>query len=60
MSLDTQLVNLPLHKARKFAEPARNIFKTKMLPQNISILCRRSLGRIDNVALKRRALFTVE
>jgi hypothetical protein len=31
-----------------------------MLTNQISIICKRPPGRIDNVALKRRALFTVE
>jgi hypothetical protein len=31
-----------------------------MLPHHMSIICTRPLGRIDNVALKRWALFTVE
>jgi hypothetical protein len=31
-----------------------------MLPNCVSIICARHLGRIDNVALKRWALFTVE
>ena len=31
-----------------------------MLPNHISIICTRPLGRIDNVALKRWALLTVE
>ena len=31
-----------------------------MLPNHISIICTRPLGRIDNVALKRWPLFTVE
>ena len=44
----------------KFAEPARICLEAKMLPSHISIICTRPLGRIDNVALKRWALFTVE
>ncbi len=45
----------------KFAESARIVsLKTKMLPHHMSMICTRPLGRIDNVALKRWALFTVE
>ena len=45
----------------KFAESARIAsLKTKMLPHHMSMICTRPLGRIDNVALKRWALFTVE
>ena len=44
----------------KFAVPARISSEAKMLPNHISIICTRPLGRIDNVALKRQALFTVE
>jgi hypothetical protein len=36
------------------------ISQAKMLTNQISIICKRPLGRIDNVALKRWALFTVE
>jgi hypothetical protein len=31
-----------------------------MLPDHMSMICIRLLGRIDNVALKRWSLFTVE
>jgi hypothetical protein len=34
--------------------------QAKMMPNHISIICQRPLGRIDNVALKRWVLFTVE
>jgi hypothetical protein len=34
--------------------------KAKMLPNHISMTAIRPLGRIDNVALKRWGLFTVE
>ena len=32
----------------------------KMLPHHISMICTRPFGRIDDVALKRWALYTVE
>jgi hypothetical protein len=44
----------------KIASSVRISSQTKMLPNHISIICPRPLGRIDNVALTRRALFTVE
>ena len=44
----------------KFAVPARISLQAKMLPDQISTICTRHLGPIDNVALKRWALFTVE
>jgi hypothetical protein len=44
----------------KFAEVVRISSQTKMLPNHISIVRERPLGRIDNVALKRSAQFTVE
>ena len=56
---DTQLFKFLAHRC-KFAVPARISSETKMLPNHISIICTRPLGRIDNVALKRWALFTVE
>ena len=40
--------------------PPVYLHKPQMLPNHISIICTRPLGRIDNVALKRWALFTVE
>ena len=43
----------------KFAHPARISLQPKCLLNHIS-MCMRPLGRIDNVALKRWALFTVE
>jgi hypothetical protein len=49
-----------LHKVCKFAESARITSQAKMLPNHISMIFTRPLGRIDNVALKRWALFTVE
>ena len=45
---------------RKFAKPARIALETEMLTHHTSMICKRPLGRIDNVALKRWALFTVE
>jgi hypothetical protein len=48
------------HKVCKFPVPARISSQAKMLTNQISIICKRPLGRIDNVALKRWALFTVE
>jgi hypothetical protein len=54
-------VQVILHKNCKLVEPARIAsLKIKMLPHHISIICTRPLGRIDSVALKRWALFTVE
>ena len=44
----------------KFANPERISSQTKMLPNHISKARTRPLGRIDNVALTRWALFTVE
>jgi hypothetical protein len=49
-----------LHKVCKFAELVRISSQAKMLTNHISIVCTRPLGRIDNVALRRWALFTVE
>ncbi len=45
---------------RKFAKPARIALDTEMLTHHTSMICKRPLGRIDNVALKRWGLFTVE
>jgi hypothetical protein len=53
-------VQITSHKVCKFAEPARISSQAKMLPNHISRICTRPLRRIDNVALKRWALFTVE
>jgi hypothetical protein len=58
-SPDTQMFKF-FAQSCKFPEPARISLKAKMLPNHISIICTRPLGRIDNVALTRRALFTVE
>jgi hypothetical protein len=44
----------------KITELVRISSQTKMLSNHISIIRTRPLGRIDNVALKRWALFTVE
>ena len=44
----------------KFGALARICSKAQMLPYRILILPTRLPGRIDNVALKRWALFTVE
>jgi hypothetical protein len=44
----------------KFAGLARIRQYTKMLPHHISIICTGPLGRIDDVALRRWALFMVE
>ena len=56
---DTQTFKISAQSC-KFAEPARISSEAKMLPNHISIARTRQLGRIDNVALKRWALFTVE
>jgi hypothetical protein len=56
---DTQPFKL-FTQSCKFAVPSRISSQTKMLPNPISIICPRPLGRIDNVALKRWGLFTVE
>ncbi len=47
-------------QCRKFAKPARIAMETKMLTHHTSMICKRPLGRIDNVALNRWAFFTVE
>ena len=57
--LDTQKY-LFFAQSCKFAELVLLSSEAKMLPHHISIICTRPLGRIDNVALKRSALFTVE
>ena len=45
----------------KIAELARiSSQQTKMVPNHISVICARPLRRIDNIAPKRWALFTVE
>jgi len=44
----------------KIPELIRISLEAKMPPNHTSIVCMRPLGRIDNVALKRWALFTVE
>ena len=44
----------------KFPWCARIMLRTEMLTYHISMSCTRPLGRIDNVALKRWAPFTVE
>jgi hypothetical protein len=44
----------------KFVGLARIRQYTKMLPHHISIICLGPLGRIDDVALRRWALFKVE
>jgi hypothetical protein len=56
---DTQTFKISAQSC-KFAEFVRISSQAKMLPNHISIICTRPLGRIDNVALKRWALFTVE
>jgi hypothetical protein len=56
---DTQTCKI-FAQSCKFAELVRISSRTKMLPNHISIARTRPLGRIDNVALKRWALFTVE
>jgi hypothetical protein len=57
--VDTQTLT-KFAKPCKFAEPARICLKVKMPAYHISIVCTCPLGRIDNVALKRWAFFTVE
>ncbi len=49
-----------LHKVASSLWPLVYVHKPKMMPNPISIICTPPLGRIDNVALKRWALFTVE
>jgi hypothetical protein len=44
----------------KFAGLARICQYPKMIPLHISTICTRPFGRIDDVALKRWARFTVE
>jgi hypothetical protein len=58
-SSDTQTPKVFLHKCASL----RSLLvyaNTAMPSYHISIICTRPLGRIDNVALKRWALFTVE
>jgi hypothetical protein len=47
-------------QSRKFGKHARIELETEMLTHHTSMICKRPLGRIDSVALKRWALFTVE
>jgi hypothetical protein len=56
---DTQVLNF-LQKVASWLSSLVYLHKPKMQPNHISIICTRPLGRIDNVALKRWALFTVE
>ena len=56
---DTQMFKF-FSQGCKFATFIRISSQAKMLPNHISIICTRPLGRIDSVALKRWALFTVE